>query len=154
VKKVGAMTTVAGGACSRSTPTIQTSTEHSSAMSWNFSLMAESSVRFWVLRLSMMLSTVSGGVVEKNDSLTSSDLKMGFIASETVWLDVVVLFVMRVYIMWKLSKCDMRPSPSWWRMDVSARKRCMLELLVSLPYKRKEIGTIRQESTLNSSRPS
>jgi hypothetical protein len=75
--------------------------------------MAEIDVGFWVLRLSMMLSTASGGVVEKNDPLTSSDLKMSSIALATVWLDVVVLFVMRVYIMWKLSRCDMRSSPSW-----------------------------------------
>jgi hypothetical protein len=77
---------------------------------------------------------VSGSVVKKNDPLTPSDLKMSFIALETVWLDIVVLFTMRVYIMWKLSKCDMRSSQSWQRI---ARKRCMLELPVSLPYKRK-----------------
>jgi hypothetical protein len=82
-------------------------------MSWTLSSMAEIDVGFWVLRLSMMLSTASGGVVEKNDPLTSSDLKMSSIALATVWLDVVVLFVMRVYIMWKLSRCDMRSSPSW-----------------------------------------
>jgi hypothetical protein len=82
-------------------------------MSWTLSSMAEIDVGFWVLRSSMMLSTASGGVVEKNDPLTSSDLKMSSIALATVWLDVVVLFVMRVYIMWKLSRCDMRSSPSW-----------------------------------------
>jgi hypothetical protein len=49
---------------------------------------------FCVLRLSMMLSTASGGVVEKNDPLTSSSSKIGFIALATVWLDVVVLFAM------------------------------------------------------------
>jgi hypothetical protein len=111
----GAVTTVAGGACPRSSPTIQTSVECFSAMSWDFSLMAEIEVRFLVLRLSMtiILSMVSGSVVEKNDPLTSSNFKMGFIALATVCLDVAILFAMRVYIMWKLSKCDMRSSPSW-----------------------------------------
>jgi hypothetical protein len=61
--------------------------------------MAEIDVGFWVLRSSMMLSTASGGVVEKNDPLTSSNFKMGSIALETVRLDVVILFVMRIYIM-------------------------------------------------------
>jgi hypothetical protein len=109
----GAVTIVAGGACPRSSPTIQTSMECFSAMSWDFSLMVEVDVGFCVLRLSMMSSMVPGSVVKKNDHLTSSDLNMGFIALATVWLDVIVLFVMRVYIMWKLSKCDMRSSPSW-----------------------------------------
>jgi hypothetical protein len=108
----GAATTVAGGACSRSTPTIQTPMECFSAMSWSISLMAEIEVRFWVLGLSMVLSMVSGSVVKKNDPLTSSDLKIGFIALATVWLDVTVLLAMRVYIMWKLSKCDRRSSLS------------------------------------------
>jgi hypothetical protein len=74
--------------------------------------MAEIEVRFWVLGLSMVLSMVSGSVVKKNDPLTSSDLKIGFIALATVWLDVTVLLAMRVYIMWKLSKCDRRSSLS------------------------------------------
>lgn len=78
-----------------------------------------------VLRLSMILSIVSGSLVKKNEPLTSLDEKTADIDLELVSFALVHLLASHCHLWWNSSICSRRSSPSRYRRLVSPRNNTM-----------------------------
>ena len=85
-----------------------------------------------VVKLLIRLFMISERVVRKKEPLISSDSKIDLIAFVTAWVDSWVLWVIFIHTWWKLSRCCLRSSSSWYYRFIKAQNEWMTTFSVSL----------------------